>query len=54
MAKSFGEMLCLLTYKGVVVEESTERTALRELRDMVDRGIIVSRGETRGLRYFLP
>jgi ATP-dependent DNA helicase RecG len=33
---------------------ASERTALRELREMVDRGIIVSRGKTRGLRYFLP
>jgi len=30
-----------------------ERTALRELRELVDRGIIASRGKTRGLRYFL-
>ena len=33
---------------------ASERTALRELREMLDRGIIVSRGKTRGLRYFLP
>ena len=32
---------------------ASERTALRELRDMVDRTILVSRGKTRGLRYFL-
>jgi ATP-dependent DNA helicase RecG len=36
------------------VTGASERTALRELREMVDRGIVVSRGKTRGLRYFLP
>jgi ATP-dependent DNA helicase RecG len=32
----------------------SERTALRELRDMVERGVIVVRGRTRSARYFLP
>jgi hypothetical protein len=31
-----------------------ERTALRELRDMVDRGLIVVHGKTRSARYYLP
>ena len=33
---------------------TSERTALRELREMVERGVIVTRGRTRGLRYYLP
>jgi len=33
---------------------TSERTALRELRDMVERGIIVVRGRTRSARYYLP
>lgn len=33
---------------------TSERTALRELRDMVARGIIVVRGRTRSARYYLP
>ncbi len=33
---------------------ASDRTALRELRDMVDRGIIVVRGRTRSARYYLP
>jgi ATP-dependent DNA helicase RecG len=32
----------------------SERTALRELRELVERGIIVVRGRTRSARYFLP
>lgn len=32
----------------------SERTALRELRDMVDRGILIVRGKTRSARYYLP
>ena len=32
----------------------SERTALRELREMVERGVIVVRGRTRSARYFLP
>lgn len=34
--------------------ETSERTALRELRDMVNRGIIIVRGRTRSARYYLP
>lgn len=33
---------------------ASDRTALRELRDMVDRGLIVVRGKTRSARYYLP
>jgi predicted HTH transcriptional regulator len=33
---------------------ASERTALRELRDLADRGIIVVRGRTRSARYYLP
>jgi ATP-dependent DNA helicase RecG len=33
---------------------TSERTALRELRDMVSREIIVVRGRTRSARYYLP
>jgi ATP-dependent DNA helicase RecG len=33
---------------------ASDRTALRELRAMVDSGIIVVRGRTRSARYFLP
>ena len=33
---------------------ASERTALRELRDLVDREIIVVRGRTRAARYYLP
>lgn len=32
----------------------SDRTALRELRDMVDRGILSVRGKTRSARYYLP
>jgi predicted HTH transcriptional regulator len=34
--------------------DASERTALRELRDLADRGIIVIRGRTRSARYYLP
>lgn len=33
---------------------TSERTALRELQEMVKRGVIVVRGRTRSARYFLP
>lgn len=33
---------------------ASDRTASRELREMVERGIIVVRGRTRAARYFLP
>lgn len=33
---------------------TSERTALRELREMADKGVVVIKGKTRGLRYFLP
>ncbi len=33
---------------------ASERTAPRELREMVERGVIVVRGRTRSPRYFLP
>jgi predicted HTH transcriptional regulator len=33
---------------------ATERTALRELRDMVDRGVLVVRGKARNTRYYRP
>jgi ATP-dependent DNA helicase RecG len=33
---------------------ASERTALRELREMVERGVIAVRGRTRSARYFLP
>lgn len=33
---------------------ASERTALRELRDLVERAIIVVRGRTRSARYYLP
>ena len=33
---------------------ASERTALRELRDLVEREIIVVRGRTRSARYYLP
>ena len=32
----------------------SERTALRELREMVARGVIAVCGRTRSARYFLP
>jgi ATP-dependent DNA helicase RecG len=31
-----------------------ERTALRDLQDLVAKGLLVSRGKKRGSRYFLP
>jgi Fic family protein len=33
---------------------ATERTALRELRDMVDRGVLAVRGKARNTRYYRP
>ena len=33
---------------------ASERTALRELRDLVEREIVVVRGRTRSARYYLP
>jgi ATP-dependent DNA helicase RecG len=33
---------------------ASDRTASRELRDLVARGIIVVRGKTRSARYYLP
>jgi predicted HTH transcriptional regulator len=33
---------------------ASDRTALRDLRDLVDRGILVSRGAKRYTRYYLP
>src|SRR6476661_6823432 len=33
---------------------ATERTALRELRVMVDRGVFVVRGKARNTRYYRP
>ena len=33
---------------------ASESTGLRELREMVERGVIVVRGKTRGARYYLP
>jgi len=30
------------------------RTALYDLREMVDRGILTSRGKKRAARYYLP
>ena len=32
----------------------SESTALRELREMIDRGAIVVRGKTRSARYYIP
>jgi predicted HTH transcriptional regulator len=31
-----------------------DRTALRDLQDLVAKGLLVARGKTRGQRYFLP
>jgi ATP-dependent DNA helicase RecG len=36
------------------VTGASERTALRELRDLMEREIIVVRGRTRSARYYLP
>ena len=35
---------------------ATESTALRDLQNLVDRGVLVTRGKKRGrgLRYYLP
>lgn len=33
---------------------ASERTALRDLQDLVTKGLLVSRGKKRGSRYFLP
>jgi ATP-dependent DNA helicase RecG len=34
--------------------EASERTALRDLQDLVTKGLLVARGTKRGRRYFLP
>jgi ATP-dependent DNA helicase RecG len=44
----------ITTREYVEMTGASERTALRELRDMVDRGVIVVRGRTRSARYYLP
>ncbi len=44
----------ITTREYVDATRTSERTALRELRDMVERCIIVVRGRTRSARYFLP
>jgi predicted HTH transcriptional regulator len=33
---------------------ASERTGLRDLRDLVDKGLLIARGKKRGQRYFLP
>ena len=33
---------------------AAERTGLRDLQDLVAKGLLVARGKTRGQRYFLP
>jgi ATP-dependent DNA helicase RecG len=33
---------------------TAERTALYDLRDLVDRGILVARGKARNVRYYIP
>jgi ATP-dependent DNA helicase RecG len=42
------------TSEYVVATGAAERTALHDLRDMVDRGILATRGKTRTVRYYLP
>jgi Fic family protein len=32
----------------------SESTALRDLRELVDRGILITRGKKKSLRYYLP
>lgn len=33
---------------------AAERTVLRDLQDLVTKGLLVARGKKRGQRYFLP
>jgi len=32
----------------------SESTALRDLRELVDRGVLITRGKKKSLRYYLP
>ena len=44
----------ITTREYVEMTGASERTGLRELRDMVGRGVIIVRGRTRSARYYLP